>query len=194
MEENYLKDELFHSKKEPRKALQTFLRNQNKLVINSFNMIDRKAAIMIRINATIISVIIVFFDYVKDIKMGNYIGGIMVVASFISLILAINASRPHIFKLYRRFKNKIGGKYLGLEHKVFSVGMFDREPLEDYLKAYDKVLKSQELQVGNQIRTMYLLEKYTKDAFLHLELSYWAFIIGFSSMVFLFIVGTIINV
>ncbi|WP_205728656.1 hypothetical protein, partial [Flavobacterium sp. J27] len=74
MEPEKSNKELFETKKEPRKSLQTFLRNQNKMVINSFNMIDRKAAIMIRINATIISIIIVFFENVKDIKMGIYIG------------------------------------------------------------------------------------------------------------------------
>ena len=42
--------EIFDTKKEPRKALQTFLRNQNKLNVNAINVIDRKAAIMIRVS------------------------------------------------------------------------------------------------------------------------------------------------
>ncbi|TRZ45117.1 Pycsar system effector family protein [Robertkochia solimangrovi] len=192
MENEELHQELFGTKKEPRKSLHTFLRNQNKMVINSFNMIDRKAAIMIRINATIISVIIVFFDYVKSIEMGEYIGAVMVIASFISLLLAINASRPHIFKLFRRFNKKLGNNNNNLEEKLFSVGMFDNVPLQEYLEAYDKVVKNQDLQVGNQIRTLYILERYTKDAFLHLELSYWAFMMGFTAMVGLFVYGSII--
>ncbi|MEH0157285.1 hypothetical protein V6R21_24440 [Limibacter armeniacum] len=192
MDSKELDEGLFITKKEPRKSLQTFLRNQNKMVINAFNMIDRKAAIMIRINATIISAIIVFFEYIKGIEMGEYIGAVMVIASFISLILAINASRPHIFKLYRRFNQLIGTGHHRLEEKVFSVGMFDSTPLQKYLEAYDKVFKSQDLQLGNQVRTTYILERYIRDAFLHLELSYWAFMLGFTVMVGLFIYGSVL--
>lgn len=124
--------------------------------------------------------------------MGKYIGAVMVIASFVSLILAINASRPHIFKLFRRFNKHLGRQTSNLEEKLFSVGMFDNVPLQDYLEAYDKVVKNQDLQVGNQIRTIYVLERYTKDAFLHLELSYWAFMMGFTAMVGLFAYGSLI--
>ena len=46
---------LYKTDKEPRKAFATYMRNQNKMYVNSFNMIDRKAAKMVRLNATIIS-------------------------------------------------------------------------------------------------------------------------------------------
>ena len=184
---------LFDTKKEPRKSLNTFLRNQNKMVINSFNMIDRKAAIMIRINATIISVIIVFFDYIKEIQMGKLIAPIIVVTSFISLTLAVNSSRPHVFKLLRRFRSKLGGNKTNLEEKLFSVGMFDNVPLQQYLKSYSKIVRSQDLQIGNQVRTLYILERYTKDAYLHLELAYWVFMLGFTIVVALFLYGSLIS-
>jgi len=47
--------ELYKTKKEPRKSFQTFLRNQNKLYVNSMNVIDRKSAILVKLNASVLT-------------------------------------------------------------------------------------------------------------------------------------------
>ncbi len=183
---------LYYTKKEPRKSFATFMRNQNKVYVNSFNMIDRKAAIMIRVNAAIISAIVIFFDTVQHLRFGNFIGVIMVICSFVSLMFAINASRPHVFDLFSRFRRKVGSKHPNLEENIFGVGMFDQVTLEEYEAAYDKLVQSQELQIGNQIRTMYIFERQIKNAFLQIEIAYAAFMIGFGLVVIAFIWATII--
>ena len=184
---------LYYTKKEPRKAFATFMRNQNKMYVNSFNMIDRKAAIMIRVNATIISAIVIFFEHINDLDYGAIIGIVMVISSFISLMFAINASRPNTFSLLKRYKNNIGDKYPNLEENIFGVGMFDSVSLEDYEEAYNKLASSQELQIGNQVRTMYIFEAQVKKAFSHIEIAYTSFMIGFVIVVLAFLFSNFSN-
>ena len=57
---------LFGTDAEPRKALSTYLRNQNKAEISFVAILDRKAAILIRICTTLISGIIVFNTYIEE--------------------------------------------------------------------------------------------------------------------------------
>jgi hypothetical protein len=151
-------------------------------------MIDRKAAIMIRVNSMIISAIVIFFDRVSDIPFGAFIGITMVICSFVSLMFAINASRPHFFSILRRSK-QILNKYPDLEETIFTVGANTEVTLEEYEAAFDKLINSQELQVGTQVRTMYLFEKQTQNAFSHIELAYLSFMAGFSIAVAAFVLG-----
>jgi hypothetical protein len=151
-------------------------------------MIDRKAAIMIRVNSMIISARVILFDRVSDIPFGAFSGITMVVCSFISLMFAINASRPHLFSILRRGK-QIADKYPELEETIFTVGANTDVTLEEYEAAFNKVIKSQELQVGTQVRTMYLFEKQAQSSFSHIELAYLAFMVGFSVAVGAFVLG-----
>jgi len=178
---------LYYTKSEPRKSFSTFMRNQNKFYLNSFNIIDRKAAIMIRVNATIISGIVILFQYMQNIPYGTYIALVMVVSSFISLMFAINASRPHFYSLGKRFRSMVASKHQNLEELIYGVGMFDQVSIEEYEAAYNKLLNSQELQIGNQVRTIYLFEKQIKNAFRHIEIAYDAFMVGFGLVVLAFI-------
>ena len=107
-------------------------------------------------------------------------------------MFALNASRPHIFSFLSQYKKNIEDKYPKLEDNIFSVGMFDKVSLEDYEKAYDKLINSQELQVGNQIRTMFLYEKQIKNAFKHIEIAYASFMIGFSLVVLVFVISNLV--
>jgi len=182
---------LYYTKGEPRKSFSTFMRNQNKFYVNSLNIIDRKAAIMIRVNATIISGVVILFQYMQNIPYGTYIGLVMVLSSFISLMFAINASRPHFFSLDRRFKKKVASQHQQLEELIFGVGMLDHVPIEEYEAAFDKLVKNQELQIGNQVRTMYVFEKQIKNAFRHIEIAYDSFMVGFGIVVLAFVFITV---
>jgi len=177
----------FETAREPRKSLSTFMRNQNKLYTNATNMIDRKAAIMIRINSTIVSAFVIFFTYVESIPFGSVIGMVMIVASFISLMLAINASRPNLFSILRTYNKDILSKYDRTEQGMFVIGANKDISLEKYQEAFEEVVKSQSLQIGNQVRAMYLLEKQQMRAFTLIELSYLAFMIGFSVSILVFL-------
>lgn len=184
---------LYWTKKEPRKSMATFLRNQNKLMVNSMNVVDRKAAILIRINTTLISGVVVFFNYVSEIEYGKLIGLVLVSCCFVSLILALLVAKPPISSVMRLFKKKISSKYPNPETNAFMVGLMGDLSLEEYERAYDKLVQSQELQIGNQIRTHYVIESQLKKAFQVLELSYMAFITGFVFTVLVFVFTNVIG-
>ena len=98
---------LYYSKKEPRKALSTYLRNQNKFIISSLAIADRKAMIMIRINSTLASALIVFHDYVADyVQQGGTIASILIVGSVISLVCSIMAAKPNGWQIHSIFKKE----------------------------------------------------------------------------------------
>jgi len=183
-EENH---ELFWTKKEPRKSLSTFFRNQNKLMVNMLNMMDRKASMMIKINSTLVSGILVFFEHISQIEGGKSIGVIVIVFSFVSLVTAIFAARPPITKFTRDFKKKIGSKYDVAAKKVFMVGLSSHLDLDAYEASYNELVNNQELQIGNQIRTHYVFESELKKGFKMLEFSYNSFLVGFVLAVLIFL-------
>ena len=169
---------LFTTKKEPRKSFATYQRNQNKFYLSTLNLIDRKAAIMLKVNATILSASVIFFNFITEINFGVKIAIILIITSFISLIFSILASKPNSLAFYKRFKRDVVSKYKKREENLFMIGMSSGKTLEEYEKAYNKVLNSQELQIGNQVRTMFLLEKEMKRGYFYLELAYSSFLIG----------------
>lgn len=169
---------LFNTKKEPRKSFATYQRNQNKFYLSTLNLIDRKAAIMLKVNATILSASVIFFNYITEINFGIRIAIILIITSFTSLIFSILASKPNSLAFYKRFKRDVVSKYKKREENLFMIGMSSGKTLEEYEKAYNKVLNSQELQIGNQVRTMFLLEKEMKRGYFYLELAYSSFLIG----------------
>ncbi|MGG6230075.1 hypothetical protein [Tenacibaculum sp. SDUM215027] len=169
---------LFTTKKEPRKSFATYQRNQNKFYLSTLNLIDRKAAIMLKVNATILSASVIFFNYITEINFGIKIAIILIITSFTSLIFSILASKPNSLAFYKRFKRDVVSKYEKREENLFMIGMSSGKTLEEYEEAYNKVLNSQELQIGNQVRTMFLLEKEMKRGYFHLELAYSSFLVG----------------
>jgi len=181
--------EIFDTKKEPRKALQTFLRNQNKLNVNAINVIDRKAAIMIRVNSMIISAIVIFFTRIEEVSNGYYIGVILIISCFLSLMFALNASRPQSFSKLFIFKKIAKKRKLMPEEQIFIGGASAELSTEEYEKAFKNIVNNQSLQIGNQVRAMHLLEKSIRSAFINIEISYLAFMIGFMATVILFVIG-----
>jgi len=181
--------EIFDSKKEPRKAFHTFLRNQNKLNVNSINAIDRKAAIMIRVNSMIISAIVIFFTRIEEVPNGFIIGTVLVISCFLSLIFALNASRPQFFQSFFFFKRVIKKRNIMPEERIFIPGAAADLSPEEYEEAFNTIVNHQKLQIGNQVRAMYMLEKHIKQAFINIEVSFLAFMFGFISTVILFVVG-----
>lgn len=178
---------LYWTKKEPRKSLATFFRNQNKLMVNMLNMMDRKAAMMIRINSTLVSGILVFFEHLEKIQGGKIIGIIVVIFSFISLVTAIFAARPPITQFSKSFFKKIVSKYPNPSNNIFMVGITSRMNLEDYENSYNDLVQNQELQIGNQIRTHFVFEGELKKGFKLLEFSYNSFLLGFVFAVLIFL-------
>ncbi|WP_312322704.1 hypothetical protein [Soonwooa sp.] len=182
----------FQTKKEPRKSFASFQRNENKAYINALNMIDRKSAIMIRVNSTIISAIMIFYHYMENsVSQATNIAMVMIVCSGISLYFAINASRPHLFMLKKSLNKNIHKNRKAEEKIFFSTASEEQMTLEEYEIAYNKVVSSQALQIGNQVRAMYVINKQLKRAFIQIEVAYLAFMLGFFISVILFIISNL---
>ncbi len=178
--------ELFETKKEPRKTFQTFLRNQNKSLLSLYNVADKKSAIMIRINSTIVSAVVIFYKTIFELQYGNIICLILIISCLTSLLLALNASRPKTFdNLLKANKNK----GLKQEERLFLNTVSREVDYEEYEKVYDKILRSQELQIKNLTLASYQIERNLQNTYINIELSYLAFMIGFALTGITFIIS-----
>jgi len=176
--ENNSGKDLYDTKKEPRKSMGVYLKNQNRLIMSSIAIADKKAAILIRINTAIISALIVFESYFEgNSSFNNQIIPILIIGLSISLIFAILAAKPFSFIMYRVFNKIIKKKYPNLEENNFMI--FEIPEFEKYELSMQKVLKSQNLQIGNLTRFNYFMSKSISRNYLQLEIAYTAFLITF---------------
>lgn len=169
---------LYDTKKEPRKSMGVYLKNQNRLIMSSIAIADKKAAILIRINTAIISALIVFESYFEgNSSFNNQIIPILIIGLSISLIFAILAAKPFSYIMYKVFNKIIKKKYPNLEENNFMI--FEVPEFEKYELSMQKVLKSQNLQIGNLTRFNYFMSKSISRNYLQLEIAYTAFLITF---------------
>ncbi len=181
---------LYWTKKEPRKSLSTYLRNQNKFILSSLAIADRKAMIMIRVNSTLVSAIIVFYQYINEnIVHGSLMAVVLVLGSGGALIVSVLSARPNGLWFFRFFKKNIEPKYPDLEYNNFMVR--GHTTLDEYEISMDKVARSQELQIGNQTRFAYALENYLSSKYRLLDIAYNLFIVTFLLISIIFIVGVL---
>lgn len=176
----------FGSASEPRKALSTFFRNQNKFEVSGVAILDRKASIVIRICATTISAVIAFNQQIEsNVDGGHIISIVLLVGLSISLVFSILATKPSTKGLRKLVKNQVKPIHPNLEENIFYV--WNNENLEEYEKAMEKVIKSQDLQVGNMIRANFLLGRKNVNSARLIDYSYDAFLFSFviSGLVFL---------
>jgi len=178
---------LYGTRSEPRKALSSFLRNQNKAEISLVSILDRKAAILIRICTTLISGLIVFQSYIEEnVSLGGLISHILLGGMLLTLICAIIGTKPMGPILRRFFNRRITEHHSDLEENVF----FIRNPnlsLDDYEEAMSKVIKSQNLQLGNQIRANYVLANNNGLKSKILDISYSIFLGTFIAIGFTYL-------
>lgn len=162
---------LYYTKKEPRKSMSSFLRNQNKFVISGIVIADRKAMILLRLNSTIISGAIVFHDFIDtNVPGGHLVGLALIFGLSISLVFTILAAKPFSRRLAKIFKKEIQPNYPKLSQNAFLV--MPGTPIEEFELAMDEIINSQELQVGNQLRAHYLMNRNLNDNF---KLLNWAY-------------------
>lgn len=179
-------DPSYDTKKEPRKSLGVYLKNQNRLIMNSIAIADKKAAILIRINTAIISALIVFESYFEgNASFSEKIIPVLIIGLSISLIFAILAAKPFSYTMYKVFNKTIKKKYPKLEENNFM--LFEVPEFGEYERSMKKVLKSQNLQIGNLTRFNYFMSKSISRNYLQLEIAYTAFLITFLIVTVLYI-------
>ncbi len=181
---------LFYTKKEPRKSFTNFQRNQYRALFNSMALTDRKSMILVRIDTTLISVLIVFYSYVVEhIPLGAMVVVFALIGIGVSLILALLSSKTPGFLIKRTLNKQILNQYPDLKYNVLM--SFTNPGLQEYEEAMNEVVKSQELQIGNQTRASYLFNLILMRQYRLLEFSYNAFIVTFIVVILLFLVGLV---
>ena len=135
-------DNMYDTKKEPRKSFGVYLKNQNRLIMSSIAIADKKAAILIRINTAIISALIVFESYFAgNSSFNTQIVPILIMGLSVSLIFAILAAKPFSYIMYKVFNKTVKKKYPNLEENNFMI--FEVPEFDEYEDSMKKVLKSQ---------------------------------------------------
>ncbi len=179
---------LFYTKKEPKKSFTNFQRNQYRALFNSMALTDRKSMILVRINTTLVSVLIVFNQYIMEhVPMGSVIIVTALIGIGLSLILSMLSSKTPGFLIKKTLNNQILPQYPDLKHNLLIT--FSNPSLQDYEEAMDEIVKSQELQIGNQTRSSYLFNRILMRQYRMLDFSYNAFIVTIIAVILIFISG-----
>ncbi len=169
---------VFGTISEPRKSLSSFFRNQNKFEVNAISVLDRKAAIIIKICTTLISGLIVFSEYIEDnVIGGNLITLALLIGLLASLILSVIAIKPNTRNLKKIVKNQVQPLHPNPEETAFY--FWSTSNLKEYEEAMEKVIKSQDLQLGNQIRAHFILGRNSVYRAKYIDYSYSVFLASF---------------
>jgi len=149
------------------------------------------AMIMIRVNSTIVSVSILFYKYLNEnLHFGWLIGLVLIIGAGGALVFSVLAARPNGVWFYKFFKKHIEPKYPDLEHYNFMpVG---QPTLDEYEESMDKVVRSQELQIGNQTRFAFSIERYLYNKYRLLDIAYNLFLISFLLIAVIFVAGRLL--
>jgi hypothetical protein len=179
---------LYDIKKEPKKTFGVYLKNQNRLIMSSIAIADKKAAIMIRINTAIISALVVFESYfAENPSLDNKIIPVLFIGLSISLIFAILAAKPFSYTMFKVFNKVIKKKYPKLEENNFM--LFEVPNFDEYEQSMKKVMNSQNLQIGNLTRFNYFMSKSISRNYVQLEIAYTAFLLTFVIVAVLYVIS-----
>lgn len=113
-----------------------------------------------------------FHDYVdSNVDNGHLISIVLIVGLMITLVLSILATKPFVSKMKKIRTEQVHPVYPNIEENIF-MGTQVQCTLEEYEQAMHKLVKSQDLQLGNQIRASYIISQ--NNAFKS-KLVDWAF-------------------
>jgi len=170
------------------KTLDTFLKNQSRLLMNSISIADKKAAILVRLNTTLVSGLIVLESYfVNNINLNQYILPFLIIGLSLSLLFAILVTKPFSFNLYYTLNKVIKVNYPKLEENNFF--LIDDISFKDYEASMEKVINSQKLQLGNLTRFNYFMSKSISKKFILLEIAYSIFLITLIGVLILYLIS-----
>lgn len=170
------------------KTLDTFLKNQNRLLMSSISIADKKAAILVRLNTTLVSGLIVFEGYFDaNINLNQYIIPFLIVGLSISLFFAILVTKPFSLSLYKTLNKVIKVSYPKLEENNFF--LIDNIPFNEYEESMEKVISSQKLQIGNLTRFNYFMSRSISQKFVLLEIAYSIFLITLVGVLILYMIS-----
>jgi hypothetical protein len=169
---------MFGTPAEPRKSMSTYLRNQNKFEVSVISILDKKASILIKICSTFISVLIAFSGYIdKNVASGKLLSLVLAIGLIVTLVLSLLSAKPFTRKIDKMVKKKILLHYPALEENNF---LLRQEcTVQEYEGAMRKVVGSQDLQLGNQIRANYIIAQANVQKSRLVDYAYSVFLLTF---------------
>lgn len=168
------------------KTMDTYLKNQNRMLMSSISIADKKAAILVRLNTTIVSSLIVVEGFLSaDLDLNKFILPVLIVGLSLSLLFAIMVAKPFSYTLYKVLNKIIKPKYPRLEQNNFF--LIENVEFEEYEKSMNKVMASQELQFGNLTRFNYFMSRSISQKYVMLEVAYAFFMLTLFVVMLLYI-------
>ncbi|OAV45141.1 hypothetical protein [Lewinella sp. 4G2] len=168
------------------KTLDTYLKNQSRLLMSSISIADKKASILIRLNTALVSSLIVFESYFNvNLSLNQYFVPVLIIGLSISLLFAILVAKPFSYKLYAVLNKVVKSSYPKLEENNFF--LIDDVSFSDYEASMEKVVESQDLQIGNLTRFNFFMSKSISQKFVLLEIAYTIFFLTLFSVLVLYL-------
>lgn len=168
------------------KTLDTYLKNQSKLLLSSISIADKKAAILVRLNTGLVSVFIILESYFDiNSNLNEYLITFLIIGLSLSLLFAILVSKPFSFSLYKILNKVVKRKYPKLEENNFF--LIDKVSLDEYEESMEKVMNSQKLQIGNLTRYNYFMSRSISQKYILLEIAYNIFLITLMGGVLIYV-------
>jgi hypothetical protein len=184
------KEERRMAKKEkPERGVDTLFRVSLGNHIRLSGIADRKANILLSVNAIIISIILSrLIPKLDGPKNGHLIVPtfIMLVSSVITIVFAILSTRPKVTKGVFT-KKDIEDKKVNL----LFFGNFCKMPLEDYQWAMHEMMKDQEYIYNSLIKDLYYLGVVLNKKYQLLRIAYNIFMVGIVVSVIAFVIALI---
>ncbi len=172
------------------KTMDTYLKNQNRMLMSSISIADKKAAILVRLNTTIVSSLIVVEGFLSaDLSLNKFILPVLIVGLSLSLLFAIMVAKPFSYTLYKVLNKIIKPKYPLLEENNFF--LIENVAFEEYEKSMNKVMASQDLQFGNLTRFNYFMSRSISQKYVMLEVAYAFFMLTLFVVMVLYIFSKI---
>ena len=172
----------------PTRGIETLFRVTSRNHVDFSSMADKKANIMISINAIMMSIVfsVLFNKFATD---PNLIVPtiILTIVSTATIIFAILATRPNLSAGVFT-KDDIKKRRTNL----LFFGNFYKMPLEDYEWGVRELLKDKDFLYGSLIRDIYFLGKVLGKKYLYLRISYTIFMFGLVLSIIAFAIAVIL--
>jgi hypothetical protein len=158
----------------PERGIQTFYRVALRNHIKLSDIADTKANILLSVNAIIISVVLA--NLLSKLDSNPFLvwpTAIFVVSSTITMVLAVNATRPNVTR-GEFTKEDVENKSVNLTF----FGNFHKMELSQYQWAIDELIKDKDYVYSSLTKDLYFLGKVLDRKYRILRVTYTIFVLG----------------
>ncbi len=175
------------SKKDARRALQTFFRSSFRVQMGMVSLADRKANILIRLNSLLISGMVIFYKNItsyNDMAMVSVV--IFLITLGVSLIFATLAVRPSA--------ELVSNRELDAEEAVGQMFMYTHyvkmDP-DEFERSFDVMMRDTGLIYGSMARDLYQFGNVIVKKYKLLNIAYTTFTVGLIITILIFLISVL---